>query len=704
MVVKFKKIRKANTVKKWNIEALSTDKRDAYIGEIEEKINCDAESSEELWGHIKTTVVNSAQEHLGYASKRTARKPWITQEMVDSMEERRKWKNVNNEEGRKMYKKFNNMLRRETDKAKQKWLEQQCEEIEELDKRGRSDLMYIRAKEMGKKYKASRSINNNIQDLQGNILKDKEKIKERWKEYFETLYDAANKPTTCNLEQENEVGEDDKGPLILLAETEASKHKLKKGKAPGLDNIPGELIECLGPQATKQLNKLDNAIYTTGKWPADFTRSKVVKLPKKANTKRCEEHRTLSLIPHCSKILLKTMYERIYSKVDSFIQKDQFGFRRKVGTREAIGTLRVLYEKAIHFGQSTYVCFVDYEKAFDKIDWQKMMKILKIIGLDWRERNAIWELYTNQSAVIQVGQEFTDPVTIGQGTRQGGILSTIVYNVYAQYVKDEALENSADGVKVNGTLIPSIRFADDKAMISNTNAGLQRIMDKLNETGRKYGMKINLKKTKIMRITHTTNKNIKITIDGKRIEAVEEFKYLGSMITDDGRCATEVKRRIAKAKSAFKDNEKFLSSNTNLELCKRLVKSIVWSNALYSAETWTLLKTDISRLEAFEMWCWRQMLNIKWQDRISNADVLNMANEERTLISVIRTRHKKWMGHIIRGDSLLKLAIEGRLAGKPKRGRRREEFLSYLKMGDSYENLKRRAGDRDEWRCWTPPI
>ena len=82
------------------------------------------------------------------------------------------------------------------------------------------------------------------------------------------------------------------------------------------------------------------------------------------------------------------------------------------------------------------------------------MDILKIIGLDWRERNAIWELYTNQSAVIQVGDEFTDPAKIGQGTRQGVILSTILYNKYAQFMKDEALENCDDGVKVNGTVNP----------------------------------------------------------------------------------------------------------------------------------------------------------------------------------------------------------------------------------------------------------
>ena len=75
---------------------------------------------------------------------------------------------------------------------------------------------------------------------------------------------------------------------------------------------------------------------------------------------------------------------------------------------------------AIDFGQSLYVCFVDYEKAFDRIDWQKMMEVLKSFGLDWNERRLIWELYTNQSAVIQVGDELTDPADIGRGTLQGG--------------------------------------------------------------------------------------------------------------------------------------------------------------------------------------------------------------------------------------------------------------------------------------------
>ena len=268
---------------------------------------------------------------------------------------------------------------------------------------------------------------------------------------------------------------------------------------------------------------------------------------------------------------------------------------------------------------------------------------------------------------------------------------------------NEALENNEDGVVISGSKVPSIRFADDKAMISNSNAGLQRIMDSLNDAGKRYGMKINLKKAKVMRITHLKNRTMKIIVEGKVLEVVQEFKYLGSVITNDGRCETDIRRRIARAKASFTDNEILLTSNTNLELRKRYIKAVVWSNALYAAETWTLTTTDIKRLEAFEMWCWRRMLKINWMDKITNEEVLMLAQESRRIISVIRDRQKKWIGHIIRGDSLLKRAIEGHFVGKPKRGRKRITFLSYLKDGQPYDVLKRRADNREEWRSWTLP-
>ena len=304
----------------------------------------------------------------------------VTPETLKKMDERKLWKNVIIQDGKRMYRKLNNELRSETDKARDKWMTHQCDESERLNMMGRSDLMYAKAKELGKIYKSNKSRPSSMQDKNGKLLKETEEIKARWHKYIEDLYDASNKPNSCNLEPLEEVQEDERGLPILQSETNYSFTKVKHGKAPALDNIPGELLTCLGPNAREAFNKLDNNIFNSGSWPKEFCVSKIIPIPKKPNAKKCEENRTFSLkLLKTSKILLKTLYERIYAKVDVFLGNDQFGFRRKMGIREAIATLRVVAEKSIEFGKSLYICFVDYEKAFDRVNWVKLMEILEMI-------------------------------------------------------------------------------------------------------------------------------------------------------------------------------------------------------------------------------------------------------------------------------------------------------------------------------------
>ena len=154
---------------------------------------------------------------------------------------------------------------------------------------------------------------------------------------------------------------------------------------------------------------------------------------------------------------------------------------------------------------------------------------------------------------------------------------------------------------MGGVLIPAIRFADDQAMISHTVRGLQVIMDALQDTSEKYNMRINTKKTKIMRMSTVEGRTMKITVNGQNLERVKQFCYLGSFVTEDCRSCHDVRRRITLEKEAFNKKSDLMSGSLSLHLKKRMVKAYVWSVALYGIEMWTLQKEDIRRLEAFEI-------------------------------------------------------------------------------------------------------
>src|SRR6218665_1913785 len=197
---------------------------------------------------------------------------------------------------------------------------------------------------------------------------------------------------------------------------------------------------------------------------------------------------------------------------------------------------------------------------------------------------------------------------------------------------------------------------------------------------------------KVMKVSRKGEGVINITIDGEIIEQVERFRYLRALITSDDRCETEIKTRIGMAKNAFNQRKELLSKNLNKDIKKEIIKAIIWSVALYAAETWTYRKEDIRSLEAFEMWVWRKMEKISWRDMKTNEEVLQLVQEKEALW--IWRRKKNWIGHILRGESLLKEVIEGRMIGKRPRGRKRLGMLNEFLKEALYAELKRKAEKR----------
>src|SRR6218665_3626713 len=148
---------------------------------------------------------------------------------------------------------------------------------------------------------------------------------------------------------------------------------MKNKKSTGNDNISAEMIKSLGKNATEELVLLRKHMYNKGEWPDDISKSIVVPIEKKANATECGDFRTISLMPHALKIVLKILTKRITTKAEEYLWKNQLGFRKGCGTREATGVMRMLCERSLEHDNELFTCFVDFEKAFDRVILGKVM-------------------------------------------------------------------------------------------------------------------------------------------------------------------------------------------------------------------------------------------------------------------------------------------------------------------------------------------
>ena len=198
--------------------------------------------------------------------------------------------------------------------------------------------MYAKVNELTKT-KISTSKSSSLKNKNGNLLTKPEEIKLRWKEYIEELYAKQDKPTQIKVENEVDVCEDNKGPYLLDS----------------------------GTTTAKKLAQICQQIYNEGVWPKDFLKTVMIPIEKKIGATDCSDFRTISLIFHALKIVLGILKKRITTKAYEYHGEDQYDFRRVSGTREAIAAMRIICERSLEHDQEVNRCFVDFEKACDRI-------------------------------------------------------------------------------------------------------------------------------------------------------------------------------------------------------------------------------------------------------------------------------------------------------------------------------------------------
>ena len=146
-------------------------------------------------------------------------------------------------------------------------------------------------------------------------------------------------------------------------------------------------------------------------------------------------------------------------------------------------------EKAREFQKNIYFCFIDYAKAFDCVDHNKLWKILKEIGIPVHLSCLLRNLYAGQEAIVRIGHGKTDWFQIWKGVCQGWILSPCLFNFYAEYIKRNAgLEEAQAGIKIAGRNINHLRYADDTTLMAESEEELKSLLMKVKEDSEKVGL------------------------------------------------------------------------------------------------------------------------------------------------------------------------------------------------------------------------
>ena len=215
----------------------------------------------------------------------------------------------------------------------------------------------------------------------------------RWQECTEELYkkdlhDPYNHDGVITLLE----------PDILQCKVKWALGNITMNKISGGAGIPVELFQFLNYDAVEVLHSICQQSWKTLQWPRDWKRSVFTSIPKKGNAKECSKYYTAALISHASKVMLKILQARLQQYVNCELPDVQAGFRKGIGTRDQIANICWIIKKAREFQKNIYFCFMDYAKAFDCVDHNKLWKILKEMDGNTRPRDLPLERAVCRSA------------------------------------------------------------------------------------------------------------------------------------------------------------------------------------------------------------------------------------------------------------------------------------------------------------------
>ncbi|TWW71616.1 hypothetical protein D4764_16G0001130 [Takifugu flavidus] len=487
---------------------------------------------------------------------------------------------------------------------------------------------------------------NTVYSGDGVLLTSTRDVVDRWKEYFEDLLNPTNTPSS----EEVGPGDLEMGSCISGAEVAEVVKKLLGGKAPGVDEIRPESLKALDVVGLSWLTRLCNIAWTSGAVPLDWQTGVVVPLFKKGDRRVCSNYRGITLLSLPGKVYSGVLERRVRRIVEPRIQEEQCGFRPRRGTVDQLYTLSRVFEGAWEFAQPVHMCFVDLEKAFDRVP-----------------RGVLWGVL-----------------------REYGVSGPLIRAVRSLYDRCQSL------VRIAG---------NDVVLLASSACDLQLSLDRFAAACEAAGMRISTSKSEAM-VLDRKKVECLLRVKEEILPQVEEFKYLGVLFTSGGRMEREIDRRIGVASTVMRTLHRSVVVKRELSRKAKLsiYRSIFVPTLTYGHELWVMTESTRSRVQAAEMSFLRRVAGLSLRDRVRSSAIREELGVESLLLRVERSQ-MGWLGHLVRmppgrlpGEVFRACPSGRRPPGRPRtRWRDYVSRLAWERLGIPPDELEEVAGEREVW-------
>jgi Reverse transcriptase (RNA-dependent DNA polymerase) len=699
---------------KWDVEKLQNeDIKRQYVDSLEAKIIdgmvSEQQSVADAWNQLRRNVESAAAETVG---KRTGNKRngWFDEECQRALDDknaaRLKTLNRHTRAGQAEYRSKRDFARKLFRRKKRQHDRNVLCEIEGCRNRKETRKFYRKVNESKNGYSQQPLL---CRDKNGMVLADEERCIARWAEYYKELLNP-NRPLN-RTDENDELPFQTAQPYIeepTIREVETEILKLRNFKAPGTDNLPGELFRNGGNALCMEMHELIKRIWNDEELPEEWKTSILCPIYKKGDKLECGNYRGIALLNIAYKIFANILYQRLLPYTESTIGEYQGSFRVGRSTSDQLFIIRQILEKCKEYNIETHHLFVDLEAAFDSVIRRKLWRVMEEFGIPNKLISLTKLTLIGANSRVRIRNQLSEIFNIEEGLRQGDPLATLLFNLTL-----EAAVRTTD-IDPSGTIFTKssqlLGFADDLDLIGRNMDAVKDKFMALEGKCSDLGLKVNDAKTEYM-IIPPSNRHLEqnVTIGTHTFKMVNRFVYLGSELNANNDITDEIKRRITLGNRSYYSllkilRSKSVSRNTKCVLYKTTIRPVV----TYGSESWCLTQKDEQSLQTFERRVLRTIFgpvydqrNERWRRRFNHE--LSQLYGEPDIVRITKINRLRWLGHVQRMDDkripkkILKAKPEGkRGAGRPK-SRWYDAALANLRTVGvtSWETL---AADRPSWR------